>query len=99
MEKIPVFILISLCLKSLADGFIRQCASIDHLGSYDRHKLAPRYSCCQFFEWLCYEHKTKSNYQEILDADGKSLFPARLICRKSKNNGFTIFEDERGKKF
>ena len=37
--------------------------------------------------------------EEILGADGKSLFKGGLWRRKSTNNGFKVYEDEHGKKY
>ena len=37
--------------------------------------------------------------EEIMDADGNSLFPGGLWRRTGNDNGFKIYEDEHGKKY
>jgi hypothetical protein len=41
----------------------------------------------------------KKNTEEVLDANGKSLFPGGLWRHKSKDNGFRVYEDDHGKKY
>ena len=41
----------------------------------------------------------KSEYEEIVDAEGKPLFHGRLRRRKGADSGFKIYEDDSGKKY
>ena len=43
--------------------------------------------------------KSKLECEEVLDADGKSLFPGGLWRQTGKISGFKIYRDKRGRKF
>lgn len=43
--------------------------------------------------------KSKIECEEILDAEGKSLFPGGLWRRKSQDNGFRVYKDEHDKEY